>query len=103
MTPNLHVCTICFRPEVVYGVISSRNLRTIESNLGVTFDVASSNSFRDIEKKTFCDGGGGGGGGAADIDNSIKRKRIHISLKNESEVRFANSTRDQNNNIIYVM
>ena len=55
MTPNLHVCT-----EVVYDVISGRNVNTIDGNLSVNFQVASSNSFRDI-KKTFRDGGGGGG------------------------------------------
>ena len=30
MTQNLHVGTICFRPEVVYDVISGRNVKTIK-------------------------------------------------------------------------
>ena len=67
MTPNLCVCAICFRPEVVYDVISVRNVKTIEGNLAVNFEVASSNSFRDMLKKSFHDGGGG---------------RFRVSLKN---------------------
>ena len=43
--------TICFRPEAVYDVISGRNVKTIEGILVVNFEVASSNSFRDIAKK----------------------------------------------------
>ena len=63
MTQYLHVCTIYFRPEVVYDVIYGGNVKTIEGNLVVNFEVAISNNFRDITKKTFRDGGGGGGGG----------------------------------------
>ena len=48
MTHNLYVCMICFRPEVVYGVISGANVKTMEGYLVVNFEVASSNSFRDI-------------------------------------------------------
>ena len=51
MTENLHVCTICFRPEVVYGVISGLNVKTIEGNFVVNFEVVGSNSFRDIQNK----------------------------------------------------
>ena len=47
-TQNLHVCTICFRPEVVCDVFSGRNVKTIEGYFAVNFEVASSNSFRDI-------------------------------------------------------
>ena len=58
MTQNLYVCTICFRPEVVYGVVSGRNVKTIEGSLAVDFEVATSNSLRDIAKQ-IRDGGGG--------------------------------------------
>ena len=51
MNQNLHVCTIYFRPEVVYDVISGRNIKTIEGILVVNFEVASSNSFRDIQTR----------------------------------------------------
>ena len=50
MTQNLHVCAICFRPEVVYDVISSQNVKTMEAYLVVNFEVASCNTFRDIKK-----------------------------------------------------
>ena len=60
---NLHVCMICCRPEVVYDVISGRNVSTIEGYLLVNFEVASSSSFRDTEKKSFREDGGGGSGG----------------------------------------
>ena len=53
MTQNLHFCTIYFRPEVVYDVISGRNVKTTEGNLAVNFEAASSNSFRDIKKNHF--------------------------------------------------
>ena len=59
MTQNLHVCVICYRLVVVYDVISSRNVKTAEGYFVVNFEVASSNSFRDIKKKSFRDGGGG--------------------------------------------
>ena len=51
MTKNLHVCTICFRPKVVYDVISGRNVKTIEGYPVVNFEVASSSCFGDILKK----------------------------------------------------
>ena len=74
MTQNLHVCTICCRPEVVYDVISGRNVKTFERYLVINFEVASSNSFRDILKKNHFVT-------AADIDDSIKRKPFRVSLK----------------------
>ena len=40
----------------------------------VYFEVASSNSFRDIFKKNFMTA-------AAEIDDSIKRKRFRVSVK----------------------
>ena len=60
MTQKIHVCNICFRPKVAYDVISCRNAKTVEGYLVVNFEVAGSNSFRDIPKKLFRDGGGGG-------------------------------------------
>ena len=78
MTKNLHVCAICCRLEVVYGVISSRSvIKTIEDYLVVNFEVASSNSFRAIKKNHFVTAEAA----PADIDDSIKRKRIRLSLK----------------------
>ena len=74
MTQNLHVCTICFRPEAVYDVISGQNVKTIEGYIVVNFAVASSNSFRDIKINHFVTA-------TADTDDSIKRKRFRISLK----------------------
>ena len=53
LTQNLHVCTICFQLEVDYDVISGRNVKTIEGYLVVNFEVASSNSFRDLKKNHF--------------------------------------------------
>ena len=76
MTHNLQMCTICFRPEVVYDVMSGRNIKTIEGYLMVYFEVTSSNSFRDIKKHFVT-------AAEADIDDSIKRKRFHVSLKNK--------------------
>ena len=37
MTQNLHVCTICFRLEVAYDVISGQNVKTIEGYLAIIF------------------------------------------------------------------
>ena len=68
MTKHLHVCTICFRPEVVYDAISGRNVKTVEGNILIHFEVASSNSFQDIKKHFVT--------AEADIDDSIKRKRL---------------------------
>ena len=62
MTKNLHICAICCRPEIVYDVISDPNLKTVVGYLVVNFEVASSNSFRDIPKTSFRDGGEGCGG-----------------------------------------
>ena len=52
MTQNLHVCTVCCRLEVVYDVISGGNVKTMEGYLVVNFEVASSNTFRDVKKIT---------------------------------------------------
>ena len=57
MTQNLHVCTICFRLEVAYDVISGQHIKT-QKNHFVTAEAEA----------------------ASDIDDSIKRKRIRVSL-----------------------
>ena len=74
MTQNLHVCTICCRPEVVYDVISSRS--TVSVFHVVNFEAASSNSFRDMKKNHFVTAE------TVDIDDSIKQKRFRVSLNN---------------------
>ena len=74
MTKNVHVCTICCRLEVAYGVISGRNVKSIDGYLVVDLDVASSNRFRYILKNHFVTAA------AADIDDSITQKRIRVSL-----------------------
>ena len=63
MTQNAHVRTICCRPEAVYDVISGRNVKTVEGYLVVNFMTATEAA-------------------AADIGDSIKRKRIRVSLNN---------------------
>ena len=78
MTQNIHVCTICCRPEVVYDVISGHNIKTIEGYPLVNLEVASCDSFRYIQENHFVTVEAA----AADIDDSIKRKRIHGLLKN---------------------
>ena len=76
MTQHLHVCTIFFLPEVVYDVISGRNVKAMDGNLVVNFEVAISNSFRDIPKNHFVTAAVA----EVDIDDSIKRQRYRISL-----------------------
>ena len=58
MTQNEHVYAIYCRPEVGGDVISSENVKTLEGYAVLNSEVASSNSFRVIQK-TFRDGGGG--------------------------------------------
>ena len=75
MTHNEHVYAICGRPKVAGDVISRENLKTIDSYDVLNFEVAGLMSFRNIEEKNhFLT--------AADIDSSIKRKRIRVSFKN---------------------
>ena len=87
MTQNLHVCTICFRPEVVYDVISGINVKTIEGKLAANLEVASSNNFRDIQKNHFVTAEAEAEA-AADLDDSIKRKRIRVSLNKQKSPRI---------------
>ena len=77
MTKNEHVYAICCRLEVDGDVISGENVNTIEGYAVLNIEVASVSSFRDILKKHFV---------AADIDDSIWRKRICVSLKNDGSV-----------------
>ena len=79
MKKNLHVSTIFCRPEVVYDVISSRNVKIMEGCLVINFEVFSSRSFRDLKKNHFVTAAEAA---VADIDDSIKRKRFRVSLKN---------------------
>ena len=73
MTKHLHVCTICFRPEVVYDVVSGRNVKTTEGyHLLKSLDLIVSGILKNNNFVTA----------AADIDDTIKRKRIRVSLKN---------------------
>ena len=75
MTKNEHVCATCCRPEVDCDVISGRKVRTDLGYIVINFEVASYSSFRDIKKNHFVT--------VADIEDSIKRKRIRVfRLKN---------------------
>ena len=74
MTHSLHICTICCQLDIVYDVISGRNVKTIEGCLVVNAKVTSSNNFRDIKINHFMTAA------EADIDDSIKRKHIRVSL-----------------------
>ena len=56
--------------------VSGENIKTIEGYAVLNFDVASFNSFRDMQKTHFVTAA------EADISDSIKRKRIRVSLKN---------------------
>ena len=79
MIHNEHVYAICCRPEVAGEVISSENVRTIDGYAVLNIDVASFNSFRNIQINHFVTAEA-----AADIDGSIKRKRLRVSLKKPS-------------------
>ena len=76
LTQNEHVYAICCRPEVADVVLSSENIKTIVGYAVLNIEVASISSIRDIQKNPFATTEA-----AADIDNSIKRKRIRVSFK----------------------
>ena len=74
-TLNLHAFTIWFQTEgkallynfvIAYDVISGGNLKTIEGNRVVNFEVVCCSSFRYIKRKSFLYGGGGDGGGGGE-------------------------------------
>ena len=46
----------------------------------VNFEIASSNSFRDTPKNHFVTAAEAAAAAAADINDSIKRKRVRVSL-----------------------
>ena len=75
MTQKEDVDAICCRPEVAGDVISGENVKTIEWYAVLNFEVGSFNSFWDIKKNQFVTA-------AVDIDDSIKRKCLRVSLKN---------------------
>ena len=61
------------RPAVDDDVICGVNVKTLECYAVVNFEVAISSCFRELKNHFVT--------AAADIDDSIKRKRIHVSLK----------------------
>ena len=74
MTENEHVYTICHSLEVAGDVVSGGNVRTIEGYAALNFEVSEFSSFRYIPKEIIS------AEAAADIDDSITRKRIRVSL-----------------------
>ena len=79
MTENEHVYAICCRPEVAGDVIPGKNVKTIECYAVLDFEVASFSSSRDIKKIHFVTAAEAVSE-VADIDDSIKRKRILVLL-----------------------
>ena len=65
MTQKEHVYVICGRQEADDDIISGRNVKILGCYIAVIFEVASSSSFRDFQKRLFCDSkvGGDGSGG----------------------------------------
>ena len=81
MTQNIHICTICCRPEVVYDVISGRNVQTMERYIAINFEVAIYIALMVSEifkKNNFVTAAAEAA--EADIDDSIRRKRFRVSL-----------------------
>ena len=76
MTRNEHVYAICCRPEEADDIISGENVKTVKGYVVLNFEFASFSSFRDIKQNHFVTAA------AADIDDSIKRRCIRVSLKN---------------------
>ena len=64
--------------EVVGDAISGEHVKITEGYALLNVEVASSSSFRDIQKNHFVTAAEE----AADIDDNIKRKRIRVSLNN---------------------
>ena len=77
MIQNEHVYAICCRPEVAGDVISGENVTTIGGYAVLNFEIASFNSFRDIQKIIIsCRRRRR----RRHIDDSMKRKRNRVSL-----------------------
>ena len=77
-TQNEQIYAIYCRPEIAGDVIAGENLNTMERYVALKFDCVSFSCFRDIKNHfvTAADAAK-----EADIDDSIKRKRIRVSLK----------------------
>ena len=85
MTKIEDVYAICCRLEAAGDVISVESVKTVAGYVVLNFEVGSSSSFRDIKKHHFVTPAAAEAG-AADIDDSIKRQRIRLSLKNADHV-----------------
>ena len=72
MAQNVHVYAICCRHELVGDVMSGENVTTIEGYVVLNFEVVSFVRLR-YSKNHFV------AAAEADIDDSIKRKSIHVS------------------------
>ena len=68
-----HIDLCCVQSRI--GLISGENVKTIEGYVELNFEVASFSSFRDIEKHFVT----AAAEAKADIDDSIKRRRIRVS------------------------
>ena len=79
MTHNLYVCTVRFRPEIVYDVIYGRSIKTVGGSLMLNVEVAGSNSFRDIPKNQFVTA-------AADIDETIALSENAFAFRLKSQL-----------------
>ena len=75
MIQNGHVHVICCRREVADDVISGENEKTVEGCGALNFEVASFSGFCGIPKNQFMTAEA-----VAEIDDSIKRKQIRVSL-----------------------
>ena len=82
-TQNEQVYAISCLPEIAGDIISSENVKPVDGYAVLNFEVASFNRFRDIKTKSFRDGGG---------DDSIKRKRIRVSLNDPDSVHVNSKT-----------
>ena len=83
MTQNEHVCVICCRSEAAGDVIYGENVNTIECDVCYILKFLTlvvSKIFENIHFVTA-----EAAPAETDIDDSIKRKRIRVSLKNRSD------------------
>ena len=76
MTQNEHAYAIWCRPEVAGVVISGENVKTVDGYAVSNFEVAPFSGFRDIKKHFVT----AVLAAEANIDDSIRRKRIRFSL-----------------------
>ena len=66
MTQNGHLYAICWRPEVAGDVISGKNVKIVEGDGVLNFEIARFSSFQDGPKNHFVTAA------EADIDDTIK-------------------------------